>query len=92
MFKAHVADFVEKALRRKNTDLVVIPGGLTSILLLDVSINKPFNDIVRNFFESVVLNWDKVFTKGGNMKVPSLVTVCEWARDAWKQLDPAVIV
>jgi len=25
------------------------------------------------------------------MRAPSLVTVCEWVRDAWQQLDPAII-
>ena len=24
------------------------------------------------------------------MRAPSLVTVCEWVRDAWQQLDPTI--
>ena len=34
---------------------------------------------------------DKTFTKGGSMRAPSLVIVCEWFREAWQQLDPAII-
>ena len=26
------------------------------------------------------------------MRAPFLVTMCEWVRDAWQQLDPAIIV
>ena len=36
--------------------------------------------------------WGKAFTKGGNIRAPSLITVCEWVYDAWQQLDPAIIV
>ena len=47
-FEAHVTDTVKAAFKRENTDLAVIPGGLTSILQpLDVSLNKPFKDGVR---------------------------------------------
>ena len=45
MFEAHVTESVKIALTRENTNLVVIPGGLTSILQpLDVSLNNPFKD------------------------------------------------
>ena len=47
-FEAHVTETVKRALTRENTNLAVIPGGLTSILQpLDVSLNKPFKDGVR---------------------------------------------
>ena len=39
-----------------------------------------------------MLNGDKAFTKGGNIRPSSLVTVCEWVCDASQQLDPAIIV
>ena len=47
-FQAHLAEPVKQALRQTNTDIAVIPGGLTSILQpLDVCLNKPFKDRVR---------------------------------------------
>lgn len=42
-FSAHIVDSVKRRFREKNTDIAVIPGGLTSRLQpLDVSVNKSF--------------------------------------------------
>jgi len=42
-FKRHVTENVENALKKTNTDTVMIPGGMTRQLQpLDVSVNKPF--------------------------------------------------
>ena len=42
-FTAHRTDSVKRRFCRKNTDLAIIPGGLTSRLQpLDVSLNKSF--------------------------------------------------
>ena len=42
-FTAHRTDTVKRRFYRKNTDLAIIPGGLTSCLQpLDVSLNKSF--------------------------------------------------
>ena len=44
-FEAHVTDTVKASFKCENTELAVIPGGLTSLLQpLDVSLNKPFKD------------------------------------------------
>ena len=44
-FKGHLTDSVKNQLRKMNTELVVIPGGMTTVLQpTDVSINKPFKD------------------------------------------------
>jgi hypothetical protein len=42
-FSAHIVESVKRRFREKNTDIAVIPGGLTSRLQpLDVSVNKSF--------------------------------------------------
>ena len=47
-FKGHLTDSVKNQLRKMKTELVVIPGGMTSVLQqMDVSINKPFKDRLR---------------------------------------------
>lgn len=47
-FRAHLSKPVRSTLRSINTECVVIPGGMTSMLQpLDVSINKPFKDRMR---------------------------------------------
>ena len=47
-FEAHETKSVKTAFVKENTNLAVIPGGLTSILQpLDVALNKPYKDGVR---------------------------------------------
>jgi predicted amino acid dehydrogenase len=47
-FKAHLTQDVKEEIRKANTDLLVIPGGMASQLqALDVVINKPFKDNLR---------------------------------------------
>ena len=47
-FTAHKTEAVKQRFYEKRTDLAVIPGGLTSRLQLDVSLNKPFKAKVIN--------------------------------------------
>jgi hypothetical protein len=47
-FKGHLTDSVRDQLCKMKTELVVIPGGMTSVLQpMDVSINKHFKDRMR---------------------------------------------
>ena len=47
-FRGHLTEPVKKQLRDMNGDLVIIPGGMTSQLqVLDVVVNKPFKDNLR---------------------------------------------
>ena len=65
MFKTYLMESIKKTLRDHNTDVAIIPGGLTSQLQpLDVSLNKPFKEKVCVMWSE----WDeqKEFTKGGN--------------------------
>jgi hypothetical protein len=44
-FKGHVTHSMKDPLCKMKTELVVIPGGITSVLQpMDVSINKPFRE------------------------------------------------
>ena len=71
-FEAHVTDSVKTAIARENTNLAVIPGGLTSILQpLDVSLNKPFKDNVRRRWMEWMAEGIHEFTAGGHQKKPS---------------------
>lgn len=50
-FTAHITDSVKNRFYEKNTDIAIIPGGLTSKLQpLDVSLNKSFKSKVFVFF------------------------------------------
>ena len=83
MFRSHLTDSVKATLKRNNTVSAVIPGGLTSLLQpLDVSLNKPFKDNMRDKWNEWMANGDKQFTKGGNMRAPSLELLCEFVKEA----------
>jgi hypothetical protein len=50
-FRSHLSDRMRNRLRKKNTDIVIIPSGITSQLQpLDVSINRPFKHLVRKHY------------------------------------------
>ena len=55
VFKGHLTDSVKNQLLNMKTELVVIPSGMTSVLqAMDVSINKPFKDRLRQQY----LTWN----------------------------------
>ena len=86
-FQAHLVDSVKQVVRQTNTDIAVIPGGLTSILQpLDVSLNKPFKDRLRERWNNWMIEGQKSFTPTGNMRAASLPTLCSWVLDSWRSL------
>ena len=91
-FRAHLADPVKRALRQTNTDIVVIPGGLTSVLQpLDVCLNKPFKDRMRERWITWMVEGEKSLTPAGNVKAPSLTTVTSWVLEAWRGLPEEMV-
>ena len=56
-FRAHLSNPVRRTLQSLNTECAVIPGGMTGILQpLDVSINKPFKDHLRNKWQQWMMS------------------------------------
>ena len=52
MHRAQKTDGVKALLKKKNAELVNVPPGCTSrVQTLDVSFNKPFEDVVKQQFE-----------------------------------------
>ena len=91
-FEAHVTDTVKAAFKRENTDLAVIPGGLTSILQpLDVSLKKPFKDRVRKGWMEWMADGIHEFTATGRQKKPSEELICLWISQAWNEI-PGIVV
>ncbi|CAG8829211.1 36424_t:CDS:1, partial [Gigaspora margarita] len=51
LFSAHISDQTKLALSSGNTDLAIIPGGLTSLCQpLDICLNKPFKDKLYQYW------------------------------------------
>ena len=67
-FSAHLTDAIKVQLKQENTDMAVIPGGLTSMVQpLDVCLNKPFKDRLREKWNNWMNNETKSYTAGGHM-------------------------
>ena len=91
-FKAHTTDSVKSLLKRENTDLAVIPGGLTSILdSLDVSFNKPFKNGVTKKWMQWMVDGIHEFTATGQQKNPSWELVCSWISQAWNAIPHKMV-
>ena len=91
-FRAHLVDPVKQALRQTNTDIAVIPGGLTSILQpLDVCLNKPFKDRLRERWTTWMVEGQKSLTPTGNVRAASLATVSSWVLEAWRGLPEEMV-
>ena len=87
-----VTDPVKASFKRENTDLAVIPGGLTSLLQpLDVSLNKPFKDGVRKKWMQWMADGIHEFTATGRQKKPSEELICLWISQAWNEVPAEMI-
>lgn len=72
-FRCHLDQRIKNKLAACNTDLVVIPGGMTSQLQpLDVCLNKPLKDKMRALYTDWLINERHDFTAGNRMKRASL--------------------
>ncbi|CAG8834240.1 17576_t:CDS:2, partial [Gigaspora margarita] len=92
-FKAHITDQAKTEFRSGNTDLAVIPRGLTSMCQpLDVCINKPFKDQLHKIWHRWIANSSNSITKKGNLKCARLNIVCCWVLDAWNEISKDIIV
>ncbi|KAJ4432611.1 hypothetical protein ANN_21234 [Periplaneta americana] len=73
----HLTPEVKKKITALKTDLVVIPGGMTSKLqVLDVVVNKPFKDHLRKQYSDWLLEGGHAFTPSGKIKKPSVSLMC----------------
>ena len=92
-FRAHRTPAIKKILQSAKTDLVIIPGGLTSILQpLDVVVNKPFKTKLTRRWNAWMM--DKTlhsYTATGRQRRPELAAICQWIVDAWADIELATI-
>ena len=85
-FSGHLTDKVRNAFSKCNTKLLVIPGGCTSVLQpLDLSINKPFKNHIRDMWcQYMVAEADKGVSK---IKPPPKSNLLEWIKAAQEKIE-----
>ena len=89
--RAHLTDAV-KAKVKTNSELAVIPGGLTKELQpLDIGINRPFKTKLRVAWEHWMTDGKHTFTKTGRQQRASYATICQWIVDSWSKISISTI-
>ena len=91
-FEAHKTEQVKRPFKKDNTDLAVIPRGLTSVLQpLDVSLNKLFKDRVRQKWMTWMAEEIHEVRTGGLQKKPSVQLMCQWIGEAWHDIPREMV-
>ena len=83
--RAHLTSSVRTAIALCQTELEIIPGGFTSKLqVMDVGLNKPFKDRMRDEVEGFMLN-------AGVGQAPHRTDVARWIKSSWERM-PVITV
>ena len=91
-FRAHLSAPIRSTLKSLNTEPVVIPGGMTSMVQpLDVAINKPFKDRMRKKWQEWILADQHTFTASGRIRKVELTQICQWMYEAWEDIPNELI-
>ena len=91
-FRVHLSNPVRRTLQSLNTECAVIPGGMTGILQpLDVSINKPFKDRLRNKWQHCMISGEHTLTASGRMRKAELNVICNWIKQTWNEIPTEMI-
>ncbi|KAK8772200.1 hypothetical protein V5799_024557 [Amblyomma americanum] len=92
-YRGHLTDGVKSVLSIGGTDITAIPTGMTSQLqLLDVAINKPFQDRLRKHYYDWLMLQDHQPTPAGRIKRASHSQVVNWVAAAWEEIPSELIV
>ena len=84
-FSCHKTDDTKVLLHRTNTDLIIIPFGMTSLLQpLNVSINKLFKDGLHRCWSVWIMSGEKTYTKSERMRKIDLPMICGWIIKVWE--------
>ena len=93
VFKGHLTPEIKATITcsSMNTNLVIIPGGMTSQLQVLV-VNKPCKDHLKQLYSEWFLTGDHTLTSAGRIKKSSVTILCQWIIMAWQCISPEVIV
>ena len=92
-FSAHLTQKVSSKVRALNTNIAVIPGGLTGVLQpLDVSMNKPFKSGLRDRWQTWMAEGEMSYTPAGNLKAPRLDILAQWVLESWNDVKAPIVI
>ena len=75
-----------------NTDLSVIPGGLTSqVQLADSSWSRAFKEVYKARYNEWMATLEKSYTPAGNVHAPSKLLCLQWAKELWDYLSSELV-
>ncbi|KAG7163055.1 Pogo transposable element-like 5, partial [Homarus americanus] len=83
MFTSHLTKGTKTSMARNSNDIVVIPGGLTSVV-------QPL-DVCEQWNEWTIRG-KKSCTKGGNMCAPELDVLCDFVVKAWNDIIVEAVI
>lgn len=92
-YKCHLMPSVKTVVdKHTNTDLSIIPGGLTSkVQPADVSWNKPFKIAYKAKYNEWMISGEKSYTTAGNVRAPSKLLCVQWVKDAWESVTCEIV-
>jgi len=92
-FKGHLTVSVKNQLRKTNTELVVTLRGMSSVLQpMDISINKPFKDRLRQQYLTWLPDPARELTETGKFKCAAPSEVARWVSAVWKAIPEIIII
>ena len=91
-YRCHIMATVRGVVKQTNTDMSIIPGGLTSQLQpADLCWNKPFKEAYKAKYNEWMATGDKSYTPAGNVRAPSKELCLQWVREAWASISTDII-
>lgn len=85
--RAHTAQKVKDHCRKRNIELIVIPGGMTPYLQAgDIGLFKIFKDQLSSIINTWKYSDSVEHTRGGNPKPPKHEVVRSWILDSWNKI------
>ena len=92
-YRCHLMPSVKSTVHNQtNTDLSIIPGGLTSQLQpADLCWNKAFKSTYKDLYNEWMLTGPKTYTNAGNVRAPSKALCLQWVKTAWESIPVEVI-
>lgn len=91
--RANLTEAVQTQVKQTNSELAVIPGGLTKELQpLDIGVNRSFKVKLRAAWEHWMAEGEHTFTETGRQRGASYATICQWIVDAWAKVSVSSVV